>query len=56
MNHPELLTRRGELLENARVNVKELGYAFKKGKSRSCKSQKEDHYNVPPKLTYEKNR
>ena len=46
MNHPELLARRGELLEKARANVKELGYAYKKGKSRSCK---EDQHNVPPK-------
>ena len=37
LTHPELLTRRGELLEKARELVVMSGYTFKKGKSRSRK-------------------
>ena len=51
MNHPELLAKRGELLEKARANVRESGYDYKKGKSRSKNQKEVDHeiLNVSPK-------
>ena len=47
LTHPELLSRRGELLEKAQELVVMSGYTFKKGKSRSRKFSSPEPVEAP---------